>query len=132
MTCAKVVVTATIITKDGRTFTGRNDCVNPQVLCPRGNLPSGQGYEMCKTICQQPAHAEVVALRKAGVDASGATLLLQGHNFACEDCLQSCERAGIARIVVIQPQDGSAYVVKLPRHVPGNPHVSPQGWEFAG
>ena len=68
MTCAKQVVKATITTLDGRVFVGYNHCNNAQAVCPRGSLPSNVGYEMCREICQQPGHAEVMALRAADFD----------------------------------------------------------------
>lgn len=63
MTCAKRVVTCTIVSASGERFIGRNDCANPQRECPRhGN----DDYTKCKTICQQEGHAEVIAINLAG------------------------------------------------------------------
>jgi tRNA(Arg) A34 adenosine deaminase TadA len=98
--CAKQVVTATIVTPDGRRFIGRNDVANPQDACPRAGMAAGVGYHLCRDICRQGGHAEIQALRRAGDDARGATLYLEGHSYACDDCTAACAAAGIARIVI--------------------------------
>lgn len=97
MTCAKQLVRATIITPDGRQFVGTNACANPQALCPRAGMPTGVGYELCQNVCQQQGHAEVQALRAAGVHARGATLILEGHTYLCAACQVACQEAGILR-----------------------------------
>ena len=62
-------------------------------------MPTGVGYELCKSVCQQSAHAEVNAINLAGDAARGAVLYLEGHTYASEACKSAAERAGIARIV---------------------------------
>lgn len=108
MTCAKQLVTATIVAKDGRRFVGTNACANPQAVCPRGGMPTGQGYELCTSVCQQQqGHAEVQALRAAGEAAIGATMYLQGHTYACETCQVACLKAGAVDLVIgPPPEDG--------------------------
>jgi len=98
--CAKQVVHAIIVTKDGESFEGTNFCHKPQSECPRGDMPSGVGYELCVSVCNQPAHAEVNAIRAAGEKARGATLYLHGHERVCDDCHQVCQQAGIEMIVM--------------------------------
>lgn len=100
MTCAKQVVKATIITTDGRTFVGYNDADNPQAKCPRGDMPSNVGYHLCKEVCAQAGHAEVMAIAAAGDAAEGATLILEGHKAVCPTCMKALNTAGIARIEV--------------------------------
>jgi deoxycytidylate deaminase len=99
--CAKQTTTALVI-KDGEGWYGSNWCHNPQQECPRKGLPTGEGYEMCRDICKQNAHAEVNACRNAGENAKGATLFLMGHYYACDDCKRVCDEAGIAEIVIEQ------------------------------
>ncbi len=103
MTCAKQPVLATIVTPSGARFTGANDCASPQPTCPRGDLPTGQGYELCISICRQTGHAEVNACRAAGRHARGGTLYLEGHSYACEPCRKVCADHGIADIVIGAP-----------------------------
>jgi deoxycytidylate deaminase len=103
MTCAKQVVTATIIAGDGRRFVGTNFALAPQPTCPRGDMPSGQGYELCNSICRQTAHAEVNAIAAAADAARGAVLYLEGHSYACAACTAACAAAGIDEIIVASP-----------------------------
>lgn len=102
MTCAKQRVIATVVAADGTYYTGENLCNNPQKVCPRDELgyKSGEGYELCKSICDQQSHAEVVAITKAGDNAKGATLYLRGHSYACGNCKSCAEINGIEEIVV--------------------------------
>jgi len=66
-------------------------------------MPSGVGYELCRDICQQPAHAEVNALASAGDHALGGTLYLEGHTYACDPCKEAAAKAGIVAIVIGAP-----------------------------
>ncbi len=106
--CAKQVVTATIVTSNGRRFVGTNHVRNPQAECPRKGLPTGVGYELCRDVCDQVGHAEVVAIAEAGSHAAGGRLYLEGHSYACDACKSACEAAGITSIVIGQPPKGAA------------------------
>lgn len=101
--CAKQIVTATIITASGERFVGTNHCLNAQSVCPRADLPSGVGYELCRDVCEQPAHAEVNAIAAAGDQAEGATLYLEGHTYACDPCTEDSRAAGIVRLLIGAP-----------------------------
>lgn len=84
---------------DGKTcFAGTNACNNPQKVCPR---EPGEGYEKCKSICDQPGHAEEVALaaaRAAGVDVTGWKAVLIDHTYYCRNCQEKLFEAGIATL----------------------------------
>jgi hypothetical protein len=97
--CAKQVVVA-VIANNGKLYYGSNWCVTPQSRCPRAGLPSGQGYELCKTICQQHAHAEIDVCREAGKDCSGAILQLFGHTYCCDECKDFMKKMGVAGIKI--------------------------------
>lgn len=101
--CLKAQVRATLVALDGRWFVGTNGVSVPQESCPRAGSPSFVGYEACKEICQQPAHAEVSAINLAGDAARGATIYLEGHFAACPDCQAAADAAGIAQIIVGPP-----------------------------
>jgi deoxycytidylate deaminase len=101
--CAKQQVKATIIALDGRRFVGTNHCMKPQAVCPRADMPTGVGYELCKSVCEQEAHAEVNATRIAGEAARNATLYLEGHTYACQPCQSASHAAGIAEIIIGAP-----------------------------
>lgn len=90
--CAKQRVTCTLYAADGQQFIGENLCQTPQRFCPR--LP-GEGYEKCKTVCNQLGHAEVLAVQAAGEHAKGAMAILTGHDHACADCQRTLFAAGV-------------------------------------
>jgi deoxycytidylate deaminase len=95
MTCAKVQIDAILVTPSGEVFTGRNSVRNPQTVCPRvGDKYAREDYILCKTVCDQPYHAEVDALRKAGDKARGATLYVE-HNRICSECRAAIRKAGV-------------------------------------
>lgn len=95
--CAKQTTIAIIVNGD-QFWVGSNWCKNPQNECPRKDMPTGQGYELCQSVCQQNAHAEVDACMKAGKDADGGTLYLIGHYYCCDDCKDVMEEYGIKDI----------------------------------
>ena len=97
--CAKLTVTAAIVTDDGGFFWGTNAVRRPQAACPRvGDAYQRNAYELCRLVCDQPGHAEMIALAKAGELAEGATIYVSHHRI-CPDCQAALERAGIARII---------------------------------
>lgn len=97
--CAKQDTIA-IIVNQGQTWIGSNWCENPQTECPRKDLPTGVGYEMCKNICKQHSHAEVDACEKAGSNAEGGTLYLIGHTYCCDSCKKIMCDFGIKEVVI--------------------------------
>ena len=101
--CAKQVVTATIVTPSGKRYIGNNYCLKPQTECPRKDMPSGQGYHLCKEVCFQPRHAEANALLAAGEEARGAYLFLEGHTYACDSCQRLALDAGVRSIIIGAP-----------------------------
>lgn len=101
--CAKQTVTATIVSTSGERFVGTNSVANPQAVCPRGGMPTGTGYEMCKSVCAQTGHAEENALRTAGGAAFGGVLYLEGHTYACDNCIALAAAAGVLRIEIGSP-----------------------------
>jgi len=105
--CAKQTVTATLVATSGTHYIATNGVAKPQAVCPRAGMPTGEGYELCRSVCEQPAHAEVAAIALAGRHARGATLYLTGHTYACEDCQRAAREAGVADIV-IGPAPGNA------------------------
>lgn len=102
--CAKRRVYCVIMTRDFRAFDGENDCANPQSVCPRA---PGEGYEKCRSICQQAGHAEMVALaraKEAGADLKNALVTLEGHYWICEPCGRALLEAGVSDIRIIVPR----------------------------
>jgi len=98
MTCAKKQVKCVIQTLDGHVFEGMNDCLKPQKRCPRG---PGEDYTKCKTICDQPGHAEEIAIEaanEAGADLTGATAFLSGIDNFCKSCQRKLYKIGVRRL----------------------------------
>jgi deoxycytidylate deaminase len=84
-----------IVSESGDVVTGENYCRDAQQSCPR---EEGEGYEKCRSICQQVGHAEEVALvraKHAGMALEGARAVLIGHEYACTDCQKQLYDAGI-------------------------------------
>jgi len=105
MTCAKQDTIA-VICNEGRLWVGSNWCAEPQEECPRGDMPSGEGYDLCKDICRQHSHAEVDVCEKAGKGARGGTLYLIGHTYCCDSCKETMTRYGIKKIVICKEGEG--------------------------
>ncbi len=98
--CKKQTVVA-IIMKDKQLISiGTNDINASITECARKDLPSGVGYELCKSVCNQNSHAEVDACIKAGDKAKGATLYLIGHTYCCDNCIKIMEQYGIGDVVI--------------------------------
>lgn len=98
MTCAKRIVRCTIITRDGRAFSGENACDEPQKRCPRRK---GEGYAKCESVCKQPGHAEIVALAQIELrGAVGATAIITGIDHMCKECARALSKAGVDEIIL--------------------------------
>lgn len=96
--CAKRHVVAVVIGKSGRHYVGHNLCLNPQFNCPR---EIGEDYEKCKSICNQPHHAEPMAILEAGEDAKGGSIIVLNHERICDNCKEAIKEAGIIRATVL-------------------------------
>lgn len=96
MTCAKRQVFC-ILSGPGRDdlVVGSNHCYEPQSVCPR---EEGEGYLKCHTVCLQPAHAEISALRRSinqDIEVGGWTATIVGHDRICENCRLALSSHGI-------------------------------------
>lgn len=99
--CAKQRVICTIVAPDGRRWVGENECRNPQGACPRAGMPTGQGYELCKSVCEQIGHAEEVAATAAGRSAVGGIAYIEGHTYACAPCKAALSEIGVHDILFV-------------------------------
>lgn len=97
--CAKQETIA-IIENHGQYWVGTNWCASPQDICPRKEMATGVGYELCKEVCQQGHHAEVDACIKAGDSAKGGTLYLIGHTYCCDNCKKVIDFYGIKGVII--------------------------------
>ena len=73
--------------------------------CPRKDLPTGVGYDLCKKVCKQKHHAEVDACLKAGKEAQGGTLFLIGHTYCCDACKKVMDEHGIKKAIICSDTD---------------------------
>ena len=102
--CKRRTVMAVLVSDNGVYF-GYNHCNNQVDDCPRTRAghKTHEGYHLCKEVCDQPAHAEVNAIKHAGDNANGGILYLFGHDHACDDCIKACKKAGIKRVELLEP-----------------------------
>lgn len=98
--CAKKRVVCTLVHPEHGRWVGTNDVRRPQDRCPR---EPGEGYGPCILVCDQPAHAEVDALKQAGDRAKGAVAYLEGIGRVCSDCQQALAQAGVLGVVFEAP-----------------------------
>lgn len=98
--CAKQTVTAKLVCPDGTVFTDTNWCHNNVQKCPRevNHMESGQGYDLCRTVCRQEGHAEVNVCHKAEGHTQGAVLYLTGHTYVCDHCKAILAMHGVTEI----------------------------------
>lgn len=95
--CAKARVQALLTGRSGRVYAGENVCLNPQPVCPR---EEGEGYDKCKTVCQQLHHAEIQAVLAAGEDAWGGSIRV-GYKYCCAECTRALDAAGVLLIELV-------------------------------
>lgn len=98
MTCVKRRVRCIIITDQGNAFVGENLCDRPQPVCPRSPTDD---YERCTSVCRQPGHAEIVALKKLDESGErGMMALVFGIDHLCKDCARALSGAGISQVII--------------------------------
>lgn len=103
MNQCKKQTTVAVIVKDNQLISiGTNEIHADIEECPRQGMASGEGYELCRTICKQKHHAEVDACIKAGEQAKGATLVLIGHTYCCSGCKRTMKEYGIKEIKIVK------------------------------
>ena len=104
--CLKQSVIALIITQDNKEIFGSNHINTFVDVCPRveKGCKTGEGYELCKSICLQNFHAEVDAIetaKKNNIDLKSASLYLYNHTYCCDNCISKMKESGISKCVVV-------------------------------
>jgi deoxycytidylate deaminase len=99
--CAKRRMQAVLTGASGRVYAAENVCLNPQPVCPR---EPGEGYDKCKSVCQQIGHGEAQVIAAAASDARGGRLVIS-HWYACPSCEVLCRAVGIQHIEYTSPVD---------------------------
>ena len=101
--CAKRHVVAVLIPQDSlypKYYIDYNSCKTPQEICPRHE---NEDYTKCKTICNQKGHAEINVLNQALDDkrTKGSLIILMGHTYCCNNCLDEMKKAGVQNVIVM-------------------------------
>ena len=96
-----------IIEYQGKIYIGTNGIKNKPTECPRSGCTINQGYELCRTVCHQPYHAEESAIIDwlidcGNVDKHDATISIFGAKAMCERCKALCEHYKL-RVVKVTP-----------------------------
>jgi deoxycytidylate deaminase len=80
---------------DGVFLSAVNFCEYKGDSCPRLNMPSGTGYELCQAHHAEANLAEKV--RATGKQSDGV-LWLVGHYWACEPCASAVKAVGVKEL----------------------------------
>lgn len=102
MTCKKQRVVCVITLDDGSFVVGENECEEPQEVCPRAEMATGEGYHLCVEVCKQKGHAEAVAASLVPSDKNGVAAYLFGHTYACDDCKSKLRQVGVQEVVIVK------------------------------
>ena len=103
--CTKQTTIAFIVKNNQVISFGTNFIQNYQAECPRSGLPTGVGYDLCKSVCDQPAHAEANACYEAGENAKDGILYLIGHYYICDNCKKIMKRFGIKKYIILATKE---------------------------
>lgn len=115
--CAKQKVGCVIVGTDGMIIgLGNNDTEFEQNECPRDvhGMKSGEGYELCHSVCGQSFHAEEAAIMYMGSlrakgwnwpSNKGASAYLYGHYYCCKNCELELEKAGVTTTYILEDAD---------------------------
>lgn len=105
--CAKQATGAVIVVNQQIAASGCN-AGKKMKNCPRvaQNFPTGQGYHLCKQLCEQIGHAEETCvnnfLNKKFVQTGEPALYLWGHWWCCEPCWKAMIGAGINTVYLVE------------------------------
>ena len=93
-----------VIEYQGKIYIGTNGIINVPTECPRSGCTINQGYELCRTVCHQPYHAEESAIIDWLIDGGNvdATISVYGAKAMCERCKALCERHKL-QVVKVTP-----------------------------
>lgn len=94
--CAKTTVRCVLINMltDEVVAVGENVCMTPQETCPR---VGDEGYEKCKTVCNQVGHAEEVAAYLIRNNNQPLISYITGHTNYCQNCESILRKVGVVK-----------------------------------
>lgn len=94
--CAKKQIAAGTYV-NGAFWSAVNTCEFEGSVCPRLDMPTGQGYELCTA---RHAEARLAArMQQEGVKSDGIAWVF-GHYYACEPCASALKSVGVTEIRV--------------------------------
>lgn len=78
--------------------TATNDCKHDGQICPRLEMASGEGYDLC-----QSTHAEIRLIEKLreryrDLDLIPEKVWIYGHYYSCENCANELRKFGIREL----------------------------------
>ena len=97
-----------VIEYQDKIYIGANGIKNTPTECPRSGCTINQGYELCRTVCHQPYHAEESAIidwlmaNCDNIDKHDATISVFGAKAMCERCKALCEHYKL-QVVKVTP-----------------------------
>ena len=96
-----------VIEYQDKIYIGTNGIINVPTECPRSGCTINQGYELCRTVCHQPYHAEESAIIDWLIDCGNfdehdATISVYGAKAMCERCKALCEHYKL-QVVKVTP-----------------------------
>jgi len=84
---------------DGEVLIGENGVENEQEVCPRKDMKTGEGWELCKSVCAQSGHAEIDLIKKADGNLKGANVVIFNHYWVCDSCRKALEEANVGEVI---------------------------------
>ena len=94
--CLDKTIIAVIEYKD-KLYVGTSGIKNKPTARPRSGCTINQGYELCRTVCHQPYHAEESAILDwlidcVNFDEHDATISVYGAKAPCKRCKPLCKQ----------------------------------------
>ena len=95
--------TGAVLVKNGKIISTATNASFKAPVCPRvlRGSATGTDYYLCKEICKQNGHSELMAVRKAmekGIETKGGDIYLWGHWWCCQPCWEEMIKGGIANV----------------------------------
>ena len=109
--CRKQPTGAVLVRDDKILMTATNAGLLVPV-CPRvvKGSKTGTDYHLCKEVCQQDGHSELMVVKKAtlqGIDTKGADVYLWGHWWCCQPCWDAMIKGGIRDVYLPENAEAS-------------------------
>ena len=99
--------TGAVVVQQGKIISSGCNAGKKVETCPRETkkYKTGEGYHLCKEVCNQKAHAEIDAINNAissQAETNGANLYLYGHWWCCKNCWDVIIDAEISNVYLLE------------------------------